>query len=74
VFSALESVGQGIVQLHDDSNNPPWEYAVYRDINPPGGFHGSPCGITVFCDLGRDTGGTRVFNQISIPGDGPQFR
>lgn len=47
VFSPLESVGQGIVHVHDDPMyNPPWQYAVYRDINPPGGFRTSNGGNT----------------------------
>lgn len=38
-FSADEAVGLGIVHMHDDFPTlaqPPWQYAVYRDIDPPG--------------------------------------
>lgn len=40
IFDAGESVGQGIVHMHDGSRgaDPPWQYAVYRDIDPPGGL------------------------------------
>ena len=35
----LESVGSGIVHMHDEVSAvpPPWFYVVYRDIDPPGG-------------------------------------
>lgn len=44
-FSADEAVGMGIVHMHDElpgpvppipSSQPVWQYAVYRDIDPPG--------------------------------------
>ncbi len=38
VFGSIESVGQGNVHMHDETaNSPPWHYAVYRDIDLPGG-------------------------------------
>ncbi len=39
-FDATESVGRGIVHMHDEAagTNPPWHYAVYRDFDPPGGL------------------------------------
>lgn len=47
-FTATESVGEAIVHLHDESANgaPPWQYAVYYDINPPGGPRTSNGGAT----------------------------
>ena len=38
-LGSTESVGDGIVHMHDESagSAPPWHYAVYRDIDPPGG-------------------------------------
>jgi hypothetical protein len=37
-FSADEAVGLGIVHIHDEVDGAPpvWQYAVYRDIDPPG--------------------------------------
>jgi len=37
-FSASEATGMGIVHMHDESAGagPTWQYAVYRDIDPPG--------------------------------------
>ncbi|HEX6900220.1 MAG TPA: hypothetical protein VF789_10925 [Thermoanaerobaculia bacterium] len=37
-YSADEAVGLGIVHMHDEvAGAPPvWQYAVYRDIDPPG--------------------------------------
>jgi hypothetical protein len=37
-FSAGEATGMGIVHMHDESGGagPTWQYAVYRDIDPPG--------------------------------------
>lgn len=42
-FTEGESVGLGIVHMHDESAGakPPWHYAVYRDIDPPGGLRTS---------------------------------
>jgi hypothetical protein len=42
-FSGLgstDSVGVGMVHVHDESagERPSWHYAVYRDIDPPGGL------------------------------------
>jgi len=39
-LGSTESVGAGIVHMHDESagERPPWHYAVYRDIDPPGGL------------------------------------
>jgi hypothetical protein len=35
-FSADEAVGLGSVHVHDDPGPRPVQYAVYRDIDPPG--------------------------------------
>lgn len=37
-FSADEAVGLGVFHVHDEANaaSPVWQYAVYRDIDPPG--------------------------------------
>lgn len=37
-FNPAEAVGMGIVHMHDESGggSPTWQYAVYRDIDPPG--------------------------------------
>lgn len=50
-FGALgstESVGSGIVHMHDQPQapGPPWHYAVYRDIDPPGGPRTSFGGVS----------------------------
>ncbi|HYO13226.1 MAG TPA: hypothetical protein VE685_08545 [Thermoanaerobaculia bacterium] len=47
-FSAGESVGLGIVHVHDETLEaaPPWQYAIYRDIDPPGGLRTSNSGST----------------------------
>lgn len=39
VFGSTESVGSGNVHMHDQPQapGPPWHYAVYRDIDLPGG-------------------------------------
>lgn len=47
VFTQLESAGQGSVQMHDGSGNPPWSYAVYRDFNLFGGTRTGPGGVGV---------------------------
>jgi hypothetical protein len=46
IFDGGESVGLGIVHMHDESEQalPPWQYAVYRDIDPPGGLRTSLSG------------------------------
>lgn len=37
-WGSIESVGAATLHMHDDySGSPPWQYAVYRDITPPGG-------------------------------------
>jgi hypothetical protein len=70
VFTALESVGQGIVQVHDDPFNPPWEYAVYRDINPPGGFRTSNTGATTTTTTNGPTLRARaVLSWLVAPSD-----
>lgn len=45
-FTAGESVGSGIVHMHDEviQAQPPWQYAVYRNIDPPGGLRTSNTG------------------------------
>ncbi len=42
-YNPAESVGAGIVHMHDEvlQATPPWQYAVYRDIDPPGGLRTS---------------------------------
>lgn len=63
VFSAGEAVGLGIVQMHDEAGpaNPPWQYAVYRDINPPGGLRTSNAGASAATTT---TGPTRKARAI----------
>lgn len=47
-FSLNEMAGAGIVQIHDEASPapPPWQYAVYRDVAPPGGPRTSNTGAT----------------------------
>jgi hypothetical protein len=59
-FSADEEVGFGMVHMHDESPpspNPPsqpvWQYAVYRDIDPPGS-------LSPKCQMRTGPGGANV--------------
>ena len=47
-FDATESVGRGIVHMHDEAAGaqPTWHYSVYRDFDSPGGLRTANLGVT----------------------------
>ena len=70
IFSQVESVGQGSVEMHDESAGAPptWHYAVYRDINPPGGPRTSNTGnITTTVTNGPTRRAKAILSWVSPP-------
>ena len=70
VFSASDVVGMGIVQMHDEASaaSPPWQYAVYQDINPPGGLRTSNSGASTTTTTGGPTRKARaILSWFSAP-------
>ncbi len=85
-LGSVESVGQGNVHMHDESarQRPPWHYAVYRDIDVPGGLRTNLGGATTTTVTNGPTRRARAIlswlyaptncNYVPIWGDIHNFR
>jgi hypothetical protein len=75
-FEPNEPVGEGIVQMHDESagSRPPWHYAVYRDFNPFGGLRTSNTGNVTTTTTNGPTRKARAILSWNVAPTGCNFR
>jgi len=75
VFEPWEPVGEGILQMHDESggSKPPWEYAVFRDFDPFGGLRTTNTGAHAANDTNGPTRKVRAILSWMIAPTGCNF-